>query len=73
LKWESTSSLNIGLDYALANNRVSGNIEFYEKHTKDLLFQVVSAQPAPTPFTWKNLDTDIQNRGLELGLKRNCC
>ena len=68
LKWESTSSLNIGLDYALANNRVSGNIEFYEKHTKDLLFQVVSAQPAPTPFTWKNLDTDIQNRGLELGL-----
>jgi TonB-linked SusC/RagA family outer membrane protein len=68
LKWESTSTLNIGLDYALAGNRVSGNIEFYEKHTKDLLFQVVSAQPAPTPFVWKNLDTDIQNRGLELGL-----
>jgi TonB-dependent starch-binding outer membrane protein SusC len=68
LKWESTSTLNIGLDYALAGNRVSGNIEFYEKHTKDLLFQVVSAQPAPTPFVWKNLDTDIQNRGIELGL-----
>lgn len=68
LKWESTSTFNIGLDYALAGNRVSGNIEFYEKHTKDLLFQVVSAQPAPTPFVWKNLDTDIQNRGLELGL-----
>ncbi|MDP1812867.1 MAG: SusC/RagA family TonB-linked outer membrane protein [Leadbetterella sp.] len=68
LKWESTSTLNIGLDYALAGNRVSGNIEFYQKNTKDLLFQVVSAQPAPTPFVWKNLDTDIQNRGLELGL-----
>jgi TonB-dependent starch-binding outer membrane protein SusC len=68
LKWETTSTLNIGLDYALAGNRVSGNIEFYDKHTKDLLFQVVSAQPAPTPFTWKNLDTDIQNRGVELGL-----
>ncbi|MCR9063331.1 MAG: TonB-dependent receptor [Cytophagales bacterium] len=68
LKWESTSTLNIGLDFGFMNNRVSGNVEFYDKHTKDLLFQVVSAQPAPTPFVWKNLDTDIQNRGVELGL-----
>ncbi|MGR3811537.1 SusC/RagA family TonB-linked outer membrane protein [Jiulongibacter sp. NS-SX5] len=68
LRWESTSTLNIGLDFGLMNNRVSGNVEFYDKHTKDLLFQVVSAQPAPTPFVWKNLDTDIQNRGVELGL-----
>lgn len=68
LKWESTATLNIGLDYGFMNNRISGNIEFYDKHTKDLLFQVVSAQPAPTPFVWKNLDTDIQNRGVELGL-----
>ncbi|MCP9766681.1 SusC/RagA family TonB-linked outer membrane protein [Lacihabitans sp. LS3-19] len=68
LKWETTSTLNIGLDFALAGNRVSGNVEFYDKHTKDLLMNVVSAQPAPTPFVWKNLDTDIQNRGLELGL-----
>ncbi|KPM48217.1 SusC/RagA family TonB-linked outer membrane protein [Jiulongibacter sediminis] len=68
LKWESTSTLNIGLDFGIMNNKVSGNIEFYDKHTKDLLFQVVSAQPAPTPFVWRNLDTDIQNRGVELGL-----
>lgn len=68
LKWESTSTLNIGLDFGIMNNKVSGNIEFYDKHTQDLLFQVVSAQPAPTPFVWRNLDTDIQNRGVELGL-----
>ncbi len=68
LKWETTSTLNLGLDFGFANNKVTGNIEFYDKHTKDLLFQVVSAQPAPTPFVWKNLDTDIQNRGIELGL-----
>lgn len=68
LKWETTSALNLGLDFAILKNRLSGNIEFYDKHTKDLLFLVVSAQPAPTPFTWKNLDTDIQNRGVELGL-----
>lgn len=68
LKWETTSALNIGLDFSILKSRLSGNIEFYEKHTKDLLFLVVSAQPAPTPFTWKNLDTDIQNRGVEIGL-----
>lgn len=68
LKWETTSALNVGLDFAILNNRLSGNIEFYQKNTKDLLFLVVSAQPAPTPFSWKNLDTDIQNRGVELAL-----
>jgi TonB-linked SusC/RagA family outer membrane protein len=68
LKWESTSAFNVGLDFAILKNRISGSVEFYEKHTKDLLFNVVSAQPAPTPFTWKNLDTDIQNRGVELSL-----
>lgn len=68
LKWETTSNLNIGLDFAIMKNRLSGNIEFYQRNTKDLLFLVVSAQPAPTPFTWQNLDTDIQNRGVEIGL-----
>ncbi len=68
LKWESTAALNIGLDFSVLKGRVSGTLDFYDKHTKDLLFQVVSAQPAPTPFVWKNLDTDIQNTGVELGL-----
>lgn len=68
LKWESTTTGNIGIDWRLSNDRIGGNIELYDKHTKDLLFQVVSAQPAPTPFVWRNLDTDIQNRGIEIGL-----
>ncbi len=68
LKWETTSSINIGLDFAILKNRISGTIDFYQKNTRDLLFYVVSAQPAPTPFTWKNLDTDIENRGVEISL-----
>ena len=31
LKWEQTSSLNIGVDFSLFNNRISGTIEWYEK------------------------------------------
>lgn len=68
LRWETTSAFNIGLDFAILKGRLSGTIDFYEKHTKDLLFNIISAQPAPTPFTWKNLNTDIQNRGVELTL-----
>jgi iron complex outermembrane receptor protein len=68
LKWESTAAFNLGLDFAILKGRVSGSIDAYSKSTKDLLFKVVAAQPAPNPFVYKNLDTDIQNRGIELSL-----
>jgi TonB-dependent starch-binding outer membrane protein SusC len=68
LKWESTKQLNFGLDFGFANNRVSGSLEYYIKNTNDLLLQVTSAQPAPRPFTWTNLDADIENKGIELQL-----
>ena len=68
LKWESTTALNLGLDFGFLKNSLRGSIEFYDKHTKDLLFQVFSTQPAPAPFNWLNLNTDIQNRGVELAL-----
>lgn len=68
LKWETTAAYNVGLDFAILKNRLSGSIEYYQKNTKDLLFQVISAQPAPTPFAWKNLDTDISNKGIEVNL-----
>jgi TonB-dependent starch-binding outer membrane protein SusC len=68
LKWESTAQTNIGLDFGFANNRVSGTIDVYKKNTNDLLIQVTSAQPAPTAFVWKNLDADVENKGIELGL-----
>lgn len=37
LKWEETSSSNIGLDFGFIDNRISGSIDFYKKKTKDLL------------------------------------
>lgn len=68
LKWETTSAIDIGLDFTFLKGRLSGTVDFYQKNTRDLLFKIVSAQPAPNPFTWKNLKTDIQNRGVELTL-----
>jgi len=39
LKWETTASLNIGLDFGLFNNRITGSIEVYRQNTSDLLLQ----------------------------------
>ena len=40
LGWESTSGYNYGLDFSLWKNRLSGNIEYYNSSTTDLLFNV---------------------------------
>ena len=39
LKWESTASLNIGADFGIINNRVTGSLEWYQQNTHDLLLQ----------------------------------
>ncbi len=68
LKWESTSATNIGLDFGFANNRISGSVELYNKNTTGLLMRVRTAQPAPSPFNWTNLDANVINKGVELQL-----
>lgn len=68
IKWETTTQLNLGIDFGFWNSRVTGSIDLYQKNTKDLLFRVRSAQPAPQEFNWFNLDTDVENKGVELGL-----
>ena len=68
LKWESTDTYNIGLDYGFLNNRISGSIEYYQKRTKDLL-GVVNV-PAGTNFT-NRLITNIgsmKNQGVEFNV-----
>lgn len=68
LKWESTTQYNVGIDFGFFNNRLSGSLDLYYKTTNDLLIQVTSAQPAVNAFVWDNLDADVVNQGVELGL-----
>lgn len=67
LKWERTESYDIGLDYSLFNNRISGSIDVYRKSTKDLLIN--RALPDVTGFA-NVLDNlgEVQNRGIELSI-----
>ena len=65
LKWEKTAGFNFGLDFAILNNRISGNIEYYTTKTTDLLYAVQI--PSITGFTsiMSNVG-EIQNKGFEL-------
>ncbi|NKI25331.1 TonB-dependent receptor [Arenibacter sp. 6A1] len=67
LKWERTEANNIGLDFGLLNNRVSGSLEFYKATTKDLL--VSRSLPDIIGFN-SILDNlgEVENKGFEFSL-----
>lgn len=56
LKWETTKQFNIGLDYALVQNRISGSVDYFRKNTSDLLLNL----PIPTTTGFA---TSLQNVG----------
>lgn len=77
LKWETSAMTNIGLDFALIQNKLSGSLEFYNKDTRDLLFtypisigsRYGDAQLiAQTGNILANVG-EINNKGVELALE----
>ncbi|HEX9692611.1 MAG TPA: SusC/RagA family TonB-linked outer membrane protein [Gemmatimonadales bacterium] len=65
IKWEATTSYNIGLDFGLADNRFTGAIDYYHKKTNDLIFRVpVAAGTFTSNFITTNIGS-LENRGLE--------
>ena len=57
LKWEETSQLNLGVDFNLYRNRLSGSVDVYSKTTKDLLLELTLPQPAVAPTGLFNVGT----------------
>jgi len=68
LRWETVENLNIGIDFAFANSRIIGSIDYFTRTTSDLLFQLDAIQPAPATKLWVNLDGQVRNTGVELAL-----
>jgi iron complex outermembrane receptor protein len=68
LRWETTTSYNLGLDFGFKNDRFSGSVDVYQKDTKDLLATV--PVPAGTNFTNEILTNvgAMQNRGIEVSV-----
>lgn len=67
LKWEKSKGYNLGLDFSLFNQRLTGAVEFYNTTTNDLLYDVVI--PNITGFSRISSNIGkIRNRGFELSL-----
>ncbi|HCM60439.1 MAG TPA: SusC/RagA family protein [Bacteroidales bacterium] len=66
LKWETTVTRNLGLDFGLFRNRINGSVELYRNNTKDLLIQF---PVSGTGYTnqYRNMG-ETQNKGIELEL-----
>lgn len=66
LKWEKKAEFDIGLDFGLLDNRLTGSIDYYNRNTSDLLFNAtVPVPPYPTNKMWMNIGT-LKNTGVEL-------
>lgn len=66
LKWEETTTMNLGLDYGFLNNRINGSVDLYKRNTEDLLLYTQN----PSFFGFSNYDNynigTIENKGIEL-------
>jgi TonB-linked SusC/RagA family outer membrane protein len=68
LKWERTATKNLGVDFGLLNNKITGSIDVYDKNTTDMLFKYnVSASLVPGGAIWAN-GGSINNKGIEVSL-----
>lgn len=68
LKWERKTEYDIGLDFALFNNRLTGSMDYYNRTTSDLIFNVtVPVPPNLSDRTWMNIGV-LESKGFELSL-----
>jgi iron complex outermembrane receptor protein len=68
IHWETTNAYNLGVDFGLFNQRVTGSFDWYTKNTKDLLFNVpVASGTNFSNYVTTNIGT-MRNRGVELNV-----
>jgi TonB-linked SusC/RagA family outer membrane protein len=71
LKWETSTTSNAGIDFAILKNRLSGSLDYFYKKTTDVLFEQNIVQPAPGGKIWINLPGYVLNKGFEVMLTAN--
>ncbi|MDH3710657.1 MAG: TonB-dependent receptor [Cyclobacteriaceae bacterium] len=64
LKWEETTQIDVGLDFGILNDRITGEIDYYQKKTTDLLLNV--NVPGSTGFRTQTQNVgELENSGFE--------
>lgn len=68
IKWETTRTWNFGVDFGFLNNRIFGSVDYYKRHTKDLLNTInVPAGVNYAPVLTTNIGS-MDNQGVEVAL-----
>ncbi|BDD09317.1 SusC/RagA family TonB-linked outer membrane protein [Fulvitalea axinellae] len=71
LEWESTYVANVGLDFGLFKNRLTGSVEVFDKQTTNILYKL----PAPLLHGYADLPksntAEVSNKGIEVQLGYN--
>jgi TonB-linked SusC/RagA family outer membrane protein len=71
LKWETVKSYNVGVDFAILNNRVYGSVDYFNKKTTDPVILQVASQPQPGSggSVFANIPgAFVENKGVEIVL-----
>lgn len=67
LKWETTITRNVGLDFGFLNSRINGTLDFYWNTTKDLLMKSKISSSSGYSYMYKNFG-QTSNKGVELAV-----
>ncbi|RZK04253.1 MAG: TonB-dependent receptor, partial [Flavobacterium sp.] len=67
LRWEETKAFNIGLDFSILKDRLSGTVEYYAKQTNNLLVEQKVPDITGYEFVYSNL-AEIKNKGMDITL-----
>lgn len=68
LAWEKSTAFNIGLDFVTLKGRLRGSIEYFDRRSKDLLYNYKAPQP---PFIYSTILVNVgttKNTGVEVSL-----
>lgn len=69
LKWETAREFNVGIDWSVFNDRVSGSFDYYNKKTSDMLYDYTVPSP-PNLYTTTTANVgEMRNTGFELMIK----
>ncbi len=68
IDWEYTNTINIGLDFGLFGERVTGTIDWYKAKTSNLLFERVMPITSGYPDPFQTNIGEMENHGLEIAL-----
>jgi TonB-linked SusC/RagA family outer membrane protein len=69
LRWEKKEETNIGLDFGFFEDRLTGSIDFYNRDTKDLLWDYTVPSP---PYMFSSMTANagsMRNRGVEISIQ----